>query len=52
MIKYENYIKESDNEMSIRDIKLKFLSELISSGIVKPTMNPVSFQEWLDKNVN
>ena len=42
---------QDESKMSLRDVKLKFLDELIAAGLIKPTMNPVSFQDWLDKNV-
>ena len=55
MKNFGEFIKESDmqdeSKMSLREVKLKFLTELIEAGLIKPTMNPESFQNWLDKNV-
>jgi hypothetical protein len=55
MKNFGEFITESDmqdeSKMSLREVKLKFLTELIEAGLIKPTMNPESFQNWLDKNV-
>jgi hypothetical protein len=60
MKKFEEFISESETQdeskMSLRDVKVKFLRELIAAGKIKPTehsanYSPEGLEEWLEKTV-
>ena len=53
-----SYLSQTQDEtkMPIREVKIKFLRELIAAGKIKPTehsanYSPEGLEEWLEKTV-
>ena len=40
---------KKESEMTPREIKMKFLNELIDRGYVKPTVNQEGFMKFIEK---
>ncbi len=60
MKKFNEFISENEaqdeSKMSLREVKMKFLRELISAGKIKPTEHYANYskeglEEWLEKTV-
>ena len=54
MKKFNEFINEGklESEMTPRELKMRFLNELIERGHVKPTTDDESFKKFVDKVLN
>lgn len=50
MKSFETFLNENkkESEMSPREIKMKFLNDLMDKGYIKPTANEDSFMEFVN----
>ena len=51
MKNFNEFINEGqlESEMTPRELKMRFLEELINRGHIKPTTNPDAFQNFVEK---